>query len=377
MTNFATHYPPDLAEFYACAYRLGPAVVGFATDNADVSRWLAEFLTPWFTRDDGAHPDYTVRLNLQAARFDALDERLARGPCENMPCFGLDSQLVHLPGWRDDDATILADTNFGCFYCARGTTVEVIARPGSLRFRVGIMRVVRELAATCTSAMLDLHGAAFVVAGKAILLVGEKRAGKTTLLVHALSSGQASLLANDRLLVDTASVPAQALGVPTVVVVREPTLRLFPRLLKGGARRTASLHSGELDLADAADSKEGLVVSPAQLADRLGAGVVAHASVAAIIFPEISPTVATWSLEPLKPAEGSTLLAASLYGSRYDAHIPSVLHAPSDHSHSRDAQLVLTNQLATTVPLLRCRLGPDAYRDSSHAWLAALQGAAQ
>jgi hypothetical protein len=132
-----------------------------------------------------------------------------------------------------------------------GSDVEVVARPGDLRVRIALLRIVREIAtahAHSRRRTLGLHAAAFAARGRACLVVGPKRSGKTTLLVHALSSGNAVLLANDRVLVDATEETGLALGVPAVISLRQGTLGRFPGL-RGSAsspRKPVLLHSAEL-----------------------------------------------------------------------------------------------------------------------------------
>ena len=142
------------------------------------------------------------------------------------------------------------------------------------------MRVVRELlvaGAKAADRLLDLHAAAFATSVGAVLLVGPKQAGKTTLLTHFLRCQQVSLIANDRVLVDVEPVPPIAFGVPTLVSVRKGTLELFPDLRRTPNERPAIFHSEEspesaiFDASYAAPSRD-FGLSPAQLAQRCGSG---------------------------------------------------------------------------------------------------------
>jgi len=232
------------------------------------------------------------------------------------------------------------------------------------------MRLVRELAAArvlANQAMIDLHAAAFVTRGRAVLLVGAKQAGKTTLLVHALSSGEASLLANDRTFVDVRR--GQALGMPTVVVVREGTVQTFPALARGLPPQAAYLHTGEMT-ASAASPTQRLVLTPAQLAGQMGASIVPQAPIGAIVFPQISASVRGWSLEPMAAADAAVALRENLYGARSGPRTSTVIQDMlSSPSGSKDLPM---DSLVANVPMLSCRLGPDAYAENASAWLRAL-----
>jgi hypothetical protein len=259
--------------------------------------------------------------------------------------------------------------------------VEIIAPPGLRRVRVGLMRVVREIAAACMLAqgnVLDFHTAAFAVGGRAVLLAGPKGGGKTTLLISVLASGRATLIANDRVFVDASARPGQAIGVPTLVSLRDGTLRLFPNLRRGFPKCPARLHTAELESHDAAtleddDAPPVFALSPTQLARRLGVSAVRSGLIVAVIFPEICSAADTWSLEPVVSAEGAARLRACLYGTRSGSRSRTVFEEIVGGRVPRPEERdTLLDRLATWVPLLQCRLGRDAYRDGADRWLRAL-----
>jgi len=364
------------------AYRFGPAVIDVEADDPDAARWLAEFLTPWFEVGAPGKGEFTVRLTCSAPAVAALERRQAAATCHPVACFALDSQVVSLPGWAEEDGgTVIADSERGCFYRVRRRSVEIVARSGLRRVRVGLMRVVRELAAARMLAqgnVLDFHTAAFAVGGRAVLLVGPKGGGKTTLLVSVLASGRAALLANDRAFVDASRHPGQAFGVPTLVSLRDGTLQLFPNLRRGFPKCPAWLHTAELESHDATtleddDAPPVFVLSPTQLARRLGVPTVRGGPIAAIVFPEICSAADVWSLEPVAPADGATRLRECLYGARSGSRSRTVFEEVVGGRVGRPAeQNTLMDRLAAGAPLFRCRLGRDAYRDGADAWLRAL-----
>jgi hypothetical protein len=360
----------------AVAYRFGAAVIAVDAGDRESARWLREFLTPWFTLETARETGPRVRMVASAQRFAELAARQLQTATRPVPCFSLDSALVSYPGWSEPDGTtVVADGEYGCYYRVQGAEVEIVARPDDRVARIGLLRVVRELAtldALAAPGMLDLHAAAFVTRGRAVLLVGGKRAGKTTLLAHVLASGQAALLANDRLMVECGSL--RATGVPTIVPVREDTERRFPALGRGLPRRAVLLHAGELALPEAVAWAAGarLVISPTQFARQLGAATAASAPVGVIVFPEISSDESMWSLQPVARDEGSTRLVAGLYARGSGPRARTVFQAAAGEAASAEAQIALAQRVASAVPLVHCRLGPDAYRGHARAWLRAL-----
>jgi len=356
--------------------RCGEALVEVDAGDAATARWLREFVTPWFAPATVERVNARVRLVADAARFAALDARQMAGDTRPVPCFSLASALVSYPGWNEPDgATVVADGEYGCFYRVLGKEVEVVVQPGERVARIGLLRVVREvvtLRALAAPGMLDLHSAAFSTRGCAVLLLGGRRAGKSSLLAHVLASGQAALLANDRLLVDCSSL--RATGVPTIVPVREDTERRFPVLARGLPRRAALLHAGEITSPELAALCSGarLVLSPAQFARQLGAPTAGSAKTCVIVFPESTPDESVWSLAPVTREEGNARLVAGLYASRTGPREPTIFQTAAGETPIAGAQAALALQLASAVPLVVCRLGPDAFRGHARAWLRAL-----
>ena len=155
-------------------YRFGQVATEVDIDDPEVALWLAEFLCPWFSAEapNGVAPN--VRMTSSGERFSTLARLEAERHPQPLACFRLDRKVVSCPGWIEPEGTIFAaDQDFGCYYHVQGNQVEVISRPQDRPARIGLMRVVRELAiqrALSRSETLDLHAAAFVFHGRAVLL---------------------------------------------------------------------------------------------------------------------------------------------------------------------------------------------------------------
>jgi hypothetical protein len=353
------------------------------TDDRDTSRWLAEFVTPWFQPCSAISSGHRVRFTASRIEFESVDRQFNAATTRPFPCFGLDRHVVELAGWREAGTTVVADPELESFYRLSATGIDVIARPGFLRARIGLMRVVRELlvaGATTAYQLLDLHAAAFATSAGAVLLVGPRKAGKTTLLTHFLQCGRASLVANDRVLVDIEPVSPIAFGVPTLVSIRAGTLDLFPDLRRVPNERPAIFHSGESQASRNFDASytgtsRDFGLSPAQLAQRCGSGTTGSAPIVAIVFPMIDRASDGWSLEPLAVDVGSNQLLDSRYGIRATQR-PLTIFANAAgwrEPHVDDVAAQVT-RVSAAVPILRCRLGPDAYCSGAGALLQALVG---
>ena len=368
--------PTSTGRDHAVGYTYGNAAVDVVIDDAETHRWLIDFLTPWATAEAFTGCATQVRFTAAQDAWDALTRRALAAPVP-MPCFVLDSHLVMLPGWEDEHGVAVEDEELGCFYCVRPARVDIVARPGERRARLGLMRVVRELLTArrlASGSLLDLHAAAFETGQRAVLIAGPRNAGKTTMLCHALASGGARMIANDRVLVDLDCGDGEVVGVPTLASARAATLHFFPALRGGTDSLPTLLHGGEGDL-----DREGLLrgthvrsLSLGAFADRLGSSCVATAPLAAVVFPEIVADIDTWDLQTLSAADGLAALGQCRYGAGRDASVRTIF-ARSDEDIPEVGRLdAMLRRLVESTRVFRCRLGPRAYERSAVEWLAAL-----
>lgn len=380
MSRDQSAYPPRQS------VRFAGAAVAFTCDDDGARRWLADTVAPWFTLDGPANEPPQVWFRSCASRFAELEARRGTASLADVPCFELDRSVATYPGWTEPDGTTIAhDALFGCFFVLHPRQIEVVGMPENRLARMGLFRVIRELAILRSDLRprLDLHAAGLVWADRAVLLVGEKNSGKTTLLAHALASGDAALLANDRVVI----AGDRAFGVPTVVSVREGTRRFFPRLTDGLPDRPYLRTADEI--ADAPPHRpradELFVLTPGQLASQLGATATASARLGAIVFPEVRPDREGWSIEQLSPAEGAARLEACGYGRQTgprDATWFRRLLADDvsglERSHETRttmntcADSCTPRALAERFPMVRIVLGRRAYDESALGWLSAL-----
>lgn len=344
-------------------YRYGPTRIEVRTDDLDAALWLNEFLVPWFETCESGPWDHCVRFTASNTAFAALERAAARSALQPIGGFALDRDVLDLRGWREAEVWHLFEAERGCFYRVQKNEVDVIARPGNRSARLALMRTVREIAATRARRLpgwIDLHAAAFAVEGRALILVGPKEAGKTTLLVHALGGLGAGCIANDRVFVEAGADPVSVRGMPTAVRVRPGTLARNPRLRdpdRPGERPL--LHHRQEIREPVWPPVAALTLSPAELARRLEVRCVARMPVAAVIGVEIDGSCSGWSLEPIGAEGASAVLRGGLYGG-------DGTRAPTIFERSLGAVAPVTRfasveRLATALPVLRCRLGPDAY----------------
>jgi hypothetical protein len=229
------------------------------------------------------------------------------------------------------------------------------------------MRVVRELAALRMLGevgCLDLHAAAFAVrpgrpAGRAET-PGRPRC------VSALGSGRASLLANDRVFVETNPDPL-ASGVPTPGLDPTRHARAFPEPAVERPGGTALLHAAEIRGGGGRGSATPRSTFSSAGSSRRFRRKPALRPIAAIVFPR-SPRRSQLVAHPVAP---SSVVRACARTSTAPPGFRSI--PPSRRSSRRPQRRQPSAQVDSARSLdFACRLGPDTYRDGADAWLRAL-----
>jgi hypothetical protein len=332
--------------------------------------WLREFLSPPFAAAPPAAAQHTVRYTTDPTRYKAV---LARGPApgsRKLACFAFDQREVVYPVWGCvGTETVVFDAEFRSFYVIGGDVadVEVVAHQDDHWPRIGLMRVVREIAAAHAEAAgaLTLHGAAVKFGDGAAILVGPKRSGKTSLMFHALLRPGTALVANDRVMLE--GPDWRVTGMPTVINVRRGTRALFASAfapVRDDPAR-ASLSAAERAMrtaTSAARPDSALVLNPAQLCEIANAERAGTTPLKAIVFPHVDPDGKGLALKRLDPAAAQ-------------AQLPSALFQPASRlciSRGRDPTLPaiadaagVLEAAARSIPCFECVLGEDAYAGDS------------
>ncbi len=342
----------------------GSAVaVALAADDRAAGEWLREYLEPWFAPTSQT-ADWRVHISSTRAAYDALG---AQQPAVSAarPCFAFDTQVYHLPTWCHGDRLTVADAERSCFFSIAPGAVEIVADPDTLRWRFTAALILVEIAATrMRRHSLDLHAAGVEIGGRAVLLLGPKGAGKTTLAIHLLRSGVGRAVANDRAFASASGPSCMVHGVPTAVKIRPTTLAEFPELLREiPAVERPYLHSlAELghatSIAGPSDSVE-LALSPPQFLRQLGAKPCAAAPLGAIVLPDVRCDLDGWDMVPLNPAHLRAAIQSNVYGASCGRREPTVFEALD--AGVMDAAPSLVERIVQTVPGYCLRLGRDAY----------------
>jgi hypothetical protein len=358
----------------ARGFAYGALVIGVAAEDDGHLAWLEEFLCPPFGAGDGTAPDVTVVLAVDPARHRTETEGWSAR--EEIECFALDSAVLSLPVRHEaDGAFVVRDEQFGTFYridrAAR--RVEVLAPRDRPALRTPLMRIVREIAMNHARRRGELfvHAASIAIDGRAALLCGVKNAGKTTLLVHAMTTLGAGFLGNDRAVVTFDDATPRVRGMPSIVTVRPPTLALLPefrdRLEASGYHSRATL----AELADGtapppvpfSDGRTGL--TPLQLARLAGTESIAAATAHAIAFPRVTGRPGPLRVRPLDTAVAAERLAGSAWDGSNLNHVATGLDFEHDAPRTVPSWQDRCARLVARVRAYEVELGTDAYADAA------------
>jgi hypothetical protein len=357
-------------------YRFLATTIGVGGDAAPALDWIDEFLRPGFEPSAVPTPDFEVRLRTEAGAFESVAAtRPAETPAE-VPVFALDQRIVHRPWWSVGRNTVVLDEKFEALYVFTTRGIEVIARPGSTRFRAGAMRLVREIAsarALAGSHRLQMHCAAICLGGRGVLLAGPKTCGKTTFLCHIARSTAARILTNDRAMLSFSGTDVEVRGMPTIVSVRPGTLALLRDLFRTVPLAPVPAH---LTLAEAEAVRgpidrraleRGLKVSPAQLSRELGVELTASSTLAAVAFPAHHPEPDGVAVERLSPEAAAPRLLDALYGVHSGKTEATIVERWVGGSRPDGADEALVARLAGEIPCFSMSFGAAAYSSAETA----------
>jgi hypothetical protein len=364
-----------------CGLEYAGCVIRVETDDATALEWLREFVLPAFSEVRAEPYEWRVRLNVDGLRFAShLTNGPRRDQLQHINCFTLDGAFQQLPAWNESlsERTLFDERNH-CFYTINTdrSTIDILASPKGRKYRLGLMRVIRELAtiASMDSGRLPIHGSVVDLAGQGILFTGPKRAGKTSLLIHAVHSAGGRFVTNDRAMAAQSPSGPVVHGMPTIVKIRADSLQRFPWLKKQYRltpfRRNDTISESRPWATDLPPS-----LSSAQFCRLLSCDPARSAPLTAIVFPTIVDHVANLDVVSIPPREAATLLFESLLLPGESPRVADAFargkSAPAVEIHNlRQACRQLTSQ----VPAYRCRLGSRAY-EQPFELLGARKGAA-
>jgi len=336
-------------------------------EPADLS-WLIEFFEGAVDFGIPRNESSDVRKLVLERDPEALNEARLRAVKSNetILTFVMDSEAQHFPCWRRDGGTLCAYSEFHDMLFTRGEDIRIFdaSMPGQAgrRARGGLMRAIREPAMDHIWRSGDsiLHGAGVVVEGQAVLIAGNKRSGKTSLLSAVLSQlSDATFLANDRIALKQCGGNLIARAIPTIISLRRGSLDVVPGL----AARAASLdcdHTGAP--LPSGTAQERLAMTTRQFVSMLGTSVCSTAPVKSIVFPFVDPGQETFSLRRLDRNEAREHIQNASFG-RAHLGVRSEFFACRESGVFPDSETMLArlDQATENIHCFELRMGPRFY----------------
>jgi hypothetical protein len=348
--------------------------------------WLAEFLGPVFRQGNhAADAHYHVDAIVDADRFDALVAGRPDGALPEAVAFVLDQRTLTTSSWRDPRSGLPAffDAAHHTIYLRQTDSpgVTVVARTGGRLFRGAVMRIVREVAMTraWTDNSLVLHASAFATGQGAVVVAGPKRAGKTSVLLHALHAPGAAFIANDRVVLAVDGHGCSADGMPSIASLRRSTLAMFPSLGDTLATRgyRAHLTCAECEGTVAPRGESDGATSPAQLCRAVGVPMSARAPAMAILLPQVDLSSSGFDLRPLSTTEADARFEVVRFASASRGRTSEIFRTDGtdvvvDLSRAR----AVWSHATASVPVFECRIGRGAFDRTPESTVLAIVAAA-
>ncbi|MGK7943571.1 MAG: hypothetical protein AB4058_03800 [Microcystaceae cyanobacterium] len=337
--------------------------------------WLEEFLCPQFQLVDTGFYDCQVTLIEDSETYERMLKQGAYPDSQQFLCFAMDSQDVYLPRWQSlEHDLVIFEEKLKTFYLINQENKNIcLVTPNNHRqARLALMRVIRELAMNqCLPTNgLFLHGSAFTINGKGIIMVGAKGAGKTTLLIHALRHKLSQYLSNDRVWVSVTNEKVIFRGMPTIAAILPSTFEYFPNLKQ---RLLSSFCDSHFTKNEA--QKRNIVpkirkngkysLSPSQFCDLLQVNSVPEAQGKSIIFPKVTNAKGKFEFSKLSPVTASQQLRTVLLGN-YSFKKKAPVFAVSDANINIDQNNInsICDKIVAKISCYQCNVGTEAYQNT-------------
>jgi len=208
--------------------------------------------------------------------------------------------------------------------------------PDEAALRVPCLRVVEDVTTHGLErdGWVHVHASAVVAGGQAVLLCGNKGAGKTSGLCMLLRGFAVTQMANDNCVLRVVDGQLVARGWPGFFKVEVATITRYAEL---GAHFPASSMHLLGDPAALSDVYDKVALYPQQGAEGFGVGVVASAPVGCVVFPRFDAARAP-RLAPLPVEDLTELFPQFVQGSRHPNH-PDWMDLGAPTARQRDADV--------------------------------------
>lgn len=357
--------------------------VTVSTLDPAVNDWVGQYVSPWWTVQNGTGGAMTVSAVHDPARYD----RLASGVTATAHAeTAYPRARTRYTTAREGSVLAVTPTHQVAYrYTATERRIEVVGRgPDAAVLARATVRVARELIRSqlVAEGWTVLHASAAVVAGgRAVLTLGDRGAGKST-VAFTLAAAGACLLANDRVFarVRRGAAGVELLAWPSGAAVG---LGLMGALgwakaararLAGGAtahpsqdrRVTEALLAGRTRAQRDGGRELKAHVRPEEFSGWYGIATAGSAQAGLVLFPRMAPEAA-----PGIDSGGKTELAEQhfMWGAQEDSY-PDVFGLTTGCGGGSEQARAALAQAVGALPRRALVLGHD--HGANSAFLAAL-----
>lgn len=259
--------------------------------------WLEEFLQPSFLfLSDHESPDFKVVFCHSSEKYSSIMQELRYQKFKLVNLFTLDNKesVVKYYNLSNLKNIIIDEINKIAYLINPSSrTLEIICDKENRHSRKSLARVIRELGIGYfnTTGCPILHAAAISLAGKGVVIIGDKGAGKTTLLMSLLTEDTSNFISNDRVVLDINNSQTCILGLPTIVNVKKNTIDMFVEFKKNLKIKKYDYHlsmdevnKGEKDSIQP-DDQGNYSLSSFQFCSLIHSGQRPNANLNFILFP--------------------------------------------------------------------------------------------
>lgn len=341
----------------------GAGFLARSEDSADIE-WLESFFHPAF--EMAARPEaqsFTLEQNP-----DALNHArpLESPDAERVAAFVLDTDVEELPSRRTSHGGLTAyDAFFEVAYHREQDIRICDAGPtrGVRRGRGAWMRAIREAAMdyVWTHGASVLHASAFALGNRAVLVAGDKEAGKTSLLCAVLlQKDEAAFLSNDRVVLQRGPMRTRVRPLPSIVSIRHGSARSVPSLRSALSSATENYLGAPVS---AAEEPERWILSPRQFSSLLGCEMKCEAVVGCCLFPVIDPSETSFQLRTLDGAERSHRISECVFAKNHLGCRSELFHRDGEAAFpsARELRQRVLNDL-NAIPCYELKMGPSLYQ---------------
>jgi len=255
-------------------------VIILRCEDKDILRFADSYLGPFFPTGHANFATWSVEISAEESSWVAARDA-HRDACQHRP---ITMRTTPYTCWCESKEGIWSvsqsdpDTNGPTFYwtidmARRESTLSVL--PKHVESRYMVARLVRSILMfeALGRGWIQLHASCFAVDDTGVLILGSKRAGKTTFLLEAIRGLGADYISNDRTLVYFQNARSRVCGLPHSVAVRRDLLTKYDL-------EAHSIYYFQTDL----EAKVRFLCT--DICEKFGCRVVTGIDIRAIVFPQ-------------------------------------------------------------------------------------------